>query len=120
MRHYRPASSSERDARVERLRAGGLLDGAPFVGPLDNRQPFDWSFACGGVTWSLHFEPNPRDVRQWRVFRDGELWMCAGFRARVAGHAAGDGACTGTAPLALTASPQAAFRERPLLADSGT
>ena len=79
MRHYRPASSSERDARVERRRAGGLVDGAPFVVPLDNRQPFDWSFACGGITWSLHFEPNPRDVRQWRVFRDGELWMCAGL-----------------------------------------
>ena len=79
MRHYRLASSSERDARVERRRAGGLVDGAPFVVPLDNRQPFDWSFACGGITWSLHFEPNPRDVRQWRVFRDGELWMCAGL-----------------------------------------
>jgi len=44
-----------------------------------SRQPFDWTFACGGITWSLHFEPNPRDVRQWRVFRDGELWMCAGL-----------------------------------------
>lgn len=45
----------------------------------DNRRPFDWSFACGGVTWSLHFEPSPRDVRQWRVYRDGEPWMCAGL-----------------------------------------
>ncbi len=56
MRHYRPASSSERAARVERRRAGGLLDGAPFVVPLDNQQPFDWSFGCGVITW--HFEPN--------------------------------------------------------------
>jgi hypothetical protein len=42
--------------------------------PEDCRQPFDWTFPCGGVSWSLHFEPNPRDVRQWRVFRDGRHW----------------------------------------------
>lgn len=38
---------------------------------------FDWRFSCREVAWSLHFEPNPPDVRQGRVSRDGELWMCA-------------------------------------------
>jgi hypothetical protein len=41
--------------------------------------PFEWSFSCGGIPWSLYFEPNPRDVRQWRVFRDGQPLMCAGL-----------------------------------------
>ena len=45
----------------------------------DRRLPFDWIFACGGVSWSLHFEPNRRDVRQWQVYRDGNFWMCAGL-----------------------------------------
>jgi hypothetical protein len=53
--------------------------GAAFEPPTDRRQPFDWTFSCGGVCWSLHFEPSPRDVRQWRVYRDGQPWMCAGL-----------------------------------------
>ena len=81
MRPYRPATLAERDARREQRGhcAAGQVLGS--VAPVrhDCRQPFDWTFACGGVAWSLHFEPNPRDVRQWRVFRDGEPWMCAGL-----------------------------------------
>lgn len=80
MRHYRPATSSERDARAERRSRAAppdLVHPAPVRD--DHRQPFDWVFSCGGISWSLHFEPNPRDVRQWKVFRDGEPWMCAGL-----------------------------------------
>jgi hypothetical protein len=52
---------------------------AAFEPPRDRRQSFDWTFLCGGVSWSPHFEPSPRDVRQWRVYRDGQPWMCAGL-----------------------------------------
>lgn len=81
MRPYRTATSSGRDARAEqrRARAAEANPARPVDDREDRRQPFDWSFSCGGVTWSLHFEPNPRDVRQWRVIRDGKLWMCAGL-----------------------------------------
>lgn len=81
MRTYRPATSAERDARAERRVARNAESDAdrPVIVQDDRRQPFDWSFSCGGVSWSLHFEPNPRDVRQWRVFRDGQPWMCAGL-----------------------------------------
>lgn len=81
MRPYRPASSATRDARAERRLNRAAEDGLGLPSDLreDHRQPFDWTFACGGVSWSLHFEPNPRDVRQWRVFRDGQPWMCAGL-----------------------------------------
>lgn len=47
--------------------------------PRDPRQPFDWTFLCGRVSGSLHFEPSPQDVRQWRVYRNGEPWLCAGL-----------------------------------------
>lgn len=53
--------------------------GAAFEPLGAGRQPFDWAFSCGGVSWSLHFEPSPRDVRQWRVYRNGQPWMCAGL-----------------------------------------
>jgi hypothetical protein len=81
MRPYRPATRAERDARSERRAARVTEPDAawPVIGQDDRRQPFDWRFSCGGVSWSLHFEPNPRDVRQWRVFRDGQPWMCAGL-----------------------------------------
>lgn len=81
MRPYRPATSAERDARTERrqTRAAQADPVPPVDAREDNRQPFDWTFSCGGVSWSLHFEPNPRDVRQWRVFRDGQPWMGAGL-----------------------------------------
>ena len=82
MRPYRPATPAERDARRERRLSRAAEEAAletsaqPYK---DQRQPFDWTFSCGGVSWALHFEPNPRDVRQWRVFRDGQPWMCAGL-----------------------------------------
>ncbi len=81
MRRYRYASSAERDARTEQRLATATEAGAshPFAAQEDHRQPFDWTFACGGVSWCLHFEPSQRDVRQWRVFRDGQPWMCAGL-----------------------------------------
>lgn len=81
MRPYRPATGAERDARAERRRkrAAQSEPARPVDMREDRRQPFDWSFSCGGVSWSLHFEPNPRDVRQWRVFRDGQPWMVAGL-----------------------------------------
>ena len=81
MRPYRPATRAERDARAEQRlrRKGEAAPGQPLPADKDRRQPFDWSFSCGGVSWSLHFEPNPRDVRQWRVFRDGHPWMCTGL-----------------------------------------
>lgn len=81
MRPYRPATRAERDARAERrlIRAEEAGPGRTVTADADGRQPFDWSFSCGGVSWSLHFEPDPRDVRQWRVFRDGKPWMCAGL-----------------------------------------
>lgn len=47
--------------------------------PRDPRLPFDWTFACGGVSRCLHFEPSPQDVRQWRVYRNSEPCMCAGL-----------------------------------------
>lgn len=81
MRHYRPATLAEREARAEQRR-NKATDAEPIPprkDDADRRQPFDWTFFCGGVTWALHFEPNPRDVRQWRVSRDGEPWMCAGL-----------------------------------------
>ena len=81
MRPYRSATPAERDARAERRtsRAEEAGSGPPLDADQDRRQPFDWSFSCGGASWSLHFEPNPRDVRQWRVFRDGQPWMYAGL-----------------------------------------
>ena len=65
------------ERRLALAKEAGLV--APFEPPRDRRQPFDGTFACGGVSWSLHFEPSPRDVRQWRVYRDGQPWMCAGL-----------------------------------------
>lgn len=82
MRPYRAATASERGARAEQRRVGGLVNGAPFVVLLDQRQPFDWRSTCSGLTWSLHFEPNPRDVRQWRVFHDGACGCAPAWRAR--------------------------------------
>jgi len=81
MRPYRTATASERDARAEQRqrRASAANPLRPPTDGEDRRQPFDWTFSCGGVSWSLHFEPNPRDVRQWRVFRNGAPWMCAGL-----------------------------------------
>lgn len=81
MRPYSPASSATRDARAERRLSMAAEDvlRLPSDRRKDNRQPFDWTFSCGGVSRSLHFEPNPRDVRQRRVFRDGQPWMCAGL-----------------------------------------
>lgn len=76
MRTYRHATSAERDARAERR---GASRGEGAAGEVDGRLPFDWTFSCGGVSWSLHFEPSLRDVRQWRVYRDGKPWMCAGL-----------------------------------------
>jgi hypothetical protein len=81
MRRYRLATSAERDARIER-RLGVARQARPgpaVQAPGDGRQPFDWTFSCGGVHWALHFEPSLRDVRQWRVWRDGQPWMCAGL-----------------------------------------
>jgi len=82
MRPYRLAASAERDARAERRLGRTGDDGLerPQLVREDHRQSFDWTFAGGGISWSLHFEPNPKDVRQWRVFRDGQPWMCAGLR----------------------------------------
>ena len=67
--HVRAAEARWRRAekRAAAERAAGVPDRP---GPLDCRLPFDWTFACDGVA---------RDVRQWRVFRDGEPWMCAGL-----------------------------------------
>ena|SRR6218665_1279901 len=80
MRPYRPASRATRDARAERRLSSAAEDGElPSDRRDDNQQPFDWTISCGGVSWPLHFEPNPRDVRQWRVFREGQPWMCAGL-----------------------------------------
>jgi len=82
MRPYGPATSAERDARAERRLIHSIDEDGSSSGPSDHgdrRLPFDWSFSCGGISWTLHFEPNPRDVRQWRVFRNGEPWMCAGL-----------------------------------------
>lgn len=81
MRPYRPATRVERDARAEqrRRRAQKAVPELAQNVREDHRQPFEWSFSCGGISWSLRFEPNPRDVRQWRVFRSGEPWMCAGL-----------------------------------------
>lgn len=71
------ATASECGARAEQRRADGLVNGAPFVVRLDQRQPFDWRYTWSGLTWPLHFEPDPRDVRQSRVFGDRNLWMRA-------------------------------------------
>ncbi len=83
MRPSRPrtrrAATETPGAPPEPVGAGICTDIPPGPSPADQRQPFDWHFSCGGTTWSLHFEPNPRDVRQWRVFRDGQPWMCAGL-----------------------------------------
>lgn len=65
------------DARAERrlaAAAAARLEGRmsiPVEPHDDRRQPFDWTFCCGSVSWAYYFEPSPRDVRQRRVFRDG-------------------------------------------------
>jgi hypothetical protein len=81
MRRYRHATRAERDARIERRLPSAAEPEQDRAIDLreDHRQPFDWTFSCGGVSWSLHFEPSQRDVRQWRVYRDGTPWMCAGL-----------------------------------------
>jgi hypothetical protein len=82
MRPYRSATPAERDARRERRLIRASDEAASAIPPArheDLRQPFDWTFSCGGVSWALHFERNPRDVRQWRVFRDGQPRMRAGL-----------------------------------------
>lgn len=82
MRPYRPATRAERDARAERrlIRAEEAGPGRTATADADGRQPFDWNFSCAGVSWSLQFEPNPRDVRQWRVA--GQASHAAGISCR--------------------------------------
>jgi hypothetical protein len=70
----RRAATEKEGAPPEPVSAGIRADLPPGPSPADKRQPFDWHFGCGGTTWPRHFEPNPRDVRQWRVFRDGQPW----------------------------------------------
>lgn len=80
MRPCRSATPAERDARAERRtsHAEEAGSGPPLNANKDRRQPFDWIFSCG-VTCSLHFELNPRGVRQWRGFRDEQPWMYGGL-----------------------------------------
>lgn len=72
-------SPTRRTAKTIADAAEAAVSGPPEL-PRDPRQPSDWALLCGGVSWSLHFEPSPRDVRQWRVYRNGEPWMCAGLQ----------------------------------------
>jgi hypothetical protein len=80
MRAYCAATSVEHDARRERRLAHAADESCgpgPVASPIaaDQRQPFDWTFSSDGLHWDLHFEPSPRDARQWRVFRDGQPKM---------------------------------------------
>lgn len=73
MRPYRSAARAERDARAEqRLNlAEGAAPARPLVADEDLRRPFDWSFCCGGISWSLRFEPNLRCVGRWPFWGTG-------------------------------------------------
>jgi hypothetical protein len=68
----RRAATEMQGAPPEPVNAGIRADFPPGRLSAYQRQPFDGHFSCGGTTWPRHFEPNPRDVRQWHGFRDGQ------------------------------------------------
>ena len=79
MRHYRYATSAERDARAERR-----IGRAPELGPCteardDHRQPGRLLLQVHGRTIDVDLQPDPRDVRMWRAWRDGKPWMRSGL-----------------------------------------
>ena len=76
MRHYRYAPPAERDARIER-RATEL---GPCTQPRDDyRQPGRLLLEVHGRRIDIELRPDPRDVRLWRAYRDGQPWMRSGL-----------------------------------------
>ena len=76
MRHYRYPTPAELDARRERR--GAEL--GPYREPRDDmRQPGRLLLQVHGRTIDLHLQPDPRDVRMWRAWRDGQPWMRGGL-----------------------------------------
>jgi hypothetical protein len=78
-RAKRDAAQERKQAAAQATRARNRMAGPPVAQRDDMRPPFDWCFSVSGVTWNLHFEADPRDVRRWRVWRDGEPWMVSGL-----------------------------------------
>lgn len=76
MRHYRRSTPAEIDARMER-RAAAL---GPCTEPRDdNRQPGRLLLVIHGRSIDIELRPDPRDVRMWRAYRDGQPWMRSGL-----------------------------------------
>ena len=79
MRHYRHPTPAERDARMER-RIQRAAELGPSREPRDDaRQPGRLLLAVNGQTIDIELRPDPRDVRLWRAYRDGQPWMRAGL-----------------------------------------
>ena len=74
MRHFTDAARlAALDARRESMlsRQVGLRD--------DNRQPGRLLLDIGSTVIDLHLEPDRRDVRMWRAYRNGEPYLRAGL-----------------------------------------
>lgn len=76
MRHYRRPTAAERYARAEQRAAERGLCLAPRD---DNRQPGRLLLEVHGRAIDIQLQPDPRDVRMWRAWRDGQPWMRAGL-----------------------------------------
>lgn len=74
MRHFTDAARlAAIDARRE------LMLSRP-VGPRDdNRQPGRLLLDIGSTVIDLELSPDPRDVRMWRAYRDGDLYLRGGL-----------------------------------------
>jgi len=50
------------------------------VGPRDDmREPGELVLRVNGYAFLIRLEPDPRDVRMWRAYRDGEQWIRGGL-----------------------------------------
>lgn len=75
----RTARKDARSEAAQRTRTANRMAG-PAPGPCDdNRQPGCLLLDIGSVVVDLHLEPDPRDVRMWRAYRDGEPYLRAGL-----------------------------------------
>ena len=45
----------------------------------DMREPGEFRLSVNGYVFDLILQPDRRDVRMWRVYRDGEPWMRCGL-----------------------------------------
>jgi hypothetical protein len=74
MQHY----TDRQQAAAQGTRAANRM-AAPVGQRDDNRQPGRLLLDVNGVVIDLHLVPDPRDVRRWKAYREGQPYMRAGL-----------------------------------------